>query len=159
MKEVTSRALDMITAYADSVAHNDTIVADEIRRIARHVAHEFQFKMLPAPSQVLDIVCRVFAVHPKKVCGKDRTRKYVLARKAYCVLMRDNTNMTLSEIGRYINRTYSAVLYLTGHHESDMEFTPVYRLAFTLASKELCKELGDSSNDARAAYQIMEGRI
>ena len=57
------------------------------------------------------LICQYFKVDPMMLRSKSRKKIYSYPRNVYVYLCRQNTDATLEEIGKTINRNHSTVLY------------------------------------------------
>jgi hypothetical protein len=69
------------------------------------------------------------ALYGIEIASKRRTRPYVYARQLFCIVAYRELNSKLTEIGRYIERDHSTVIYMlntdynlpTSYHEVALE--------------------------------------
>jgi chromosomal replication initiation ATPase DnaA len=62
--------------------------------------------------QIILSVCTKYGVRSDEIFGKSRVQKVSRARSIAAYILRENTNMTLKEIGDKLNRNHATVVYL-----------------------------------------------
>lgn len=61
--------------------------------------------------RVLAAVAKEFATSAPQILSARRDRGIVRARQALCYILRERLNWTLGEIGNFVNRDHTTVLY------------------------------------------------
>ncbi len=90
-------SLNRVVAYAKLLR---TVVTPELAGEALQDIADKQPKALPAPSQLLETVARYFNLDTDELRSRKRDKQTILARQIGMYLMRENTDYSLSRIGR-----------------------------------------------------------
>jgi len=86
-------------------------VPDTVRYVTLHIAvkdNEIQV----TDNSYMDAVCRVFNVKADDVLGDRVWQPLPMARKQLALLLRMNTKLSTSQIGRLMNRDHSTIVYM-----------------------------------------------
>ncbi|MBW1804985.1 MAG: chromosomal replication initiator protein DnaA [Deltaproteobacteria bacterium] len=93
---------------AKSELLNAKIDLDLAKEVIRcHVSQERQISI----KDIKKLVCQYFKVDPVMLRSKSRKKSHTYPRNIYIYLCRNNTDATLDEIGKTIDRNHSTVLY------------------------------------------------
>lgn len=76
-------------------------------------------KETPKNSDIISFVCNYYGIKSKDLLGSSRVKKVSRARAAAAYLVRNNTTMTLQEIGDMLDRKHSTIMYLINAVEGD----------------------------------------
>lgn len=77
-------------------------------------------KILVPKDFVVDYVCNIFGVSFDELESPNRSRRLVKARQALTCLILEYTEMSLSEIGRMMNRDHSTIIHLRDKMTHDL---------------------------------------
>ena len=69
---------------------------------------------------VFEQVSAVCGVGVIRMQTKGRTAEVVRAKRMFCAILRENTMLTFSEIGRHINQDHSTVIHHINKHKSSL---------------------------------------
>lgn len=69
---------------------------------------------------VFEQVSSVCGVSIVRMQSKGRQRELVRAKRMFCAILRENTILTFSEIGRHINQDHSTVIHHINKHKSSL---------------------------------------
>lgn len=67
--------------------------------------------LYPTPELILKEVCAYFSITSERIIGLSKTRDVAQPRQILLYLIRDMTDMSLPEIGRFIKRDHTTVMY------------------------------------------------
>ena len=65
----------------------------------------------PTPQLILDNVSEFYRIPTERILSSSREKDVATARQVACLLLRDMANMSLPQIGRFLNRDHSTVLH------------------------------------------------
>ncbi len=112
-------ALNRVVAYAQLL---NTAVTVEVAAAALNEVLEPAGRGAVAPEQVIDAVCRATGVTRRELEGKQRDRRVVVPRQIAMYLLREETELSLSEVGsRFGGRDHSTVLHSCEKVAADLE--------------------------------------
>jgi len=63
------------------------------------------------PMSIISAVCRYYNLDYGALKGNIRSRKLAIGRHTIFKLIKDNTKLSLTEIGKFLNKDHSTVLY------------------------------------------------
>ena len=61
--------------------------------------------------EIINSILRTFQITRDELVGKRRTRRLVRARHYTCYMLRKQTNLSYTEIGRIFNRHHSSIIH------------------------------------------------
>jgi len=74
------------------------------------------------PAQIIEAVCRYYEVRREDLCNRRRNREVVIPRQVAMYLLREDANLSLSEIGQQLGgRDHTTVLYACTKVAAQME--------------------------------------
>lgn len=79
---------------------------------------------------ILNAIENKIGLSREEIKSRKQDTKYVYARRIYCVICRDVTFFSLSEIGKFIERDHATVLNCLRKHAKDIgrfiDYKPIY---------------------------------
>jgi len=86
---------------------NQEISSDLVREVLKnYIQNSSHIDM----NKLINLICESFEIPKNKLCSKSRKKDIVVARNTAFFLGRKYTNLSLNEIGKYLNRRHSTVL-------------------------------------------------
>lgn len=76
---------------------------------------------------IMRVAANAFGSTTADMQTKSRKREHVYARNFFMYSMKYNTKMSLTKIGKSVNRHHSTVIHCLSSHEDNMGFVPEYR--------------------------------
>lgn len=67
-------------------------------------------KLNPNLDNIAKIICDYFGITMKELAGPSRKGNPLKARKIFCAIARNKTGLSLSKIGKFVNRDHCTVL-------------------------------------------------
>lgn len=90
----------------------------------------------------------------------NRQRCNIVLKHSFAVIARDNTALSLSEIGSVLSKDHASILHAKKNHESNLKYLPDYERVYKDMKREmlivLCKE--EDTAQADDIYTIKELR-
>ncbi|MFA7286319.1 MAG: chromosomal replication initiator protein DnaA [Patescibacteria group bacterium] len=85
---------------------------DDVKKLYRDIAQTTTRTERLTPKQLIDIVCRYYAISIEDVLGKSRKRELVLPRQVSMYLMREETKASFPSIGQHVGqRDHTTVMH------------------------------------------------
>lgn len=81
----------------------------------------------PTPELILNEVANYFSLSAERIKSNTRTKEIVLPRKIACYLIREMTELSLPDIGKFIGQHHTTVLYGIDTLEKQIAETPELR--------------------------------
>lgn len=79
---------------------------------------------------VISISCKIFCIHKDILMSKYRGKNAVSARRFIYIHLRDNTNLSLTDIGAIFNKNHATIIHSITSHEWDVQFDTDYKRKF-----------------------------
>jgi chromosomal replication initiator protein len=112
-------ALNRVVAYAQLI---NTPVTVDVAAAALNEVLEPAGRAVRAPGEVIDAVCRATGITRQELESKQRDRRVVIPRQIAMYLLREDTELSLSEVGSLFGgRDHSTVLHSCEKVAADLE--------------------------------------
>lgn len=105
----------LLRAELKSVAEVDLTMAREL------LSAEMAQRQAKSPEEIARIICEQEGVSFDKVRGKGRTTRLVQTRMWICGLLREETTLSLVEVGKLLSRDHSTVHHSLGRYDTHLE--------------------------------------
>lgn len=103
-------ALNRVLAEQEFTGRVATL--DDVKKLYRDIAQTTVRTERLSPKQLIDVVCRYYAISLEDVLGKSRKRELVLPRQVSMYLMREETKASFPSIGQHIGqRDHTTVMH------------------------------------------------
>lgn len=119
-------SLNRVIAYARLVGAEPTpeLAAEALVDLAKKAAKQ----LIAKPTAIIEAVASSFGVTPEDLKGRKRDKKTALARQTAMYIMRQDSKITLADIGKEVGtRNHSSVLHACDKVTTELETSPSLR--------------------------------
>ena len=100
----------------------------------------FSINPIDAFNEMVDLCSKIFGISENNILGRSRKRPYVVARQIIAYILRKKYNLTLSRIGKLMNRDHSTIVHNLECHKNDYETNDWYARKANFIIKQYVKD-------------------